>query len=247
MHKAFVVKVEKDGFAGMVLPGMRVCDMHDSGGGHGGVVDRLRSFPERWYSRCFLLYSLIGRVIIFVSSYDFKTYYVHLARLVLTPPQIAHRVGQSEILGRIHVAPIKIGNIFYQCSFVVLDSPNTEFLFGLDMLRKHQCIIDWKENVLRVGGEVSVPFLPEKDIPSHYLDEERNLKQTKTGTTEWNASVQSGGPPSGGAYADVTLRPNFEAKVDKLVELGFAREMVIEALKLCDGNEEQAAGILFGG
>ncbi|KAK8626338.1 hypothetical protein V6N13_133989 [Hibiscus sabdariffa] len=168
---------------------------------------------------------------------------------------IAHGVGQSEILGRIHVAPIKIGNIFYPCSFVVLDSPNMEFLFGLDMLRKHQCIIDLKENVLRVGGgEVSVPFLPEKDIPSHYLDEERNLKQASssgaamtTKTTEKNANVQSGGQPSGGAHAAVTRRTDFEAKVAKLVELGFAREMVIEALKLCDGNEEQAAGILFGG
>ncbi|XP_020879903.1 DNA damage-inducible protein 1-like [Arabidopsis lyrata subsp. lyrata] len=51
---------------------------------------------------------------------------------------IAHDVGQSEILGRIHVALIKIGNNFYPCSFVVLDSPNMEFLFGMDMLRKHQ-------------------------------------------------------------------------------------------------------------
>ncbi|KAG8070395.1 hypothetical protein GUJ93_ZPchr0006g42351 [Zizania palustris] len=73
---------------------------------------------------------------------------------------IAVGVGQSEILGRIHVAPIKIGHVFYPCSFTVLDAPNMEFLFGLDMLRKHQCIIDLKENVLRVGGgEVSVPFL----------------------------------------------------------------------------------------
>ncbi|XP_022716657.1 DNA damage-inducible protein 1-like isoform X1 [Durio zibethinus] len=167
---------------------------------------------------------------------------------------IAHGVGQSEILGRIHVAPIKIGNIFYPCSFLVLDSPNMEFLFGLDMLRKHQCIIDLKENVLRVGGgEVSVPFLQEKDIPSRFLDEEKYSKQAsssgaagKTETTE-NANVQSGGQPSGGARGDVTQRPDFEAKVAKLVELGFAREMVIEALKLCDGNEEQAAGILFGG
>nr|GMC49778.1 DNA damage-inducible protein 1-like [Ipomoea batatas] len=73
---------------------------------------------------------------------------------------IARGVGQSEILGRIHVAPIKIGSVFYPCSFLVLDSPNMEFLFGLDMLRKHQCMIDLKENVLRVGGgEVAVPFL----------------------------------------------------------------------------------------
>jgi DNA damage-inducible protein 1 len=41
--------------------------------------------------------------------------------------------------------------------------------------------------------------------------------------------------------------PDFEAKVAKLVELGFGREAVIQALKLFDGNEEQAAGFLFGG
>ncbi|XP_021679353.2 protein DNA-DAMAGE INDUCIBLE 1 isoform X2 [Hevea brasiliensis] len=94
---------------------------------------------------------------------------------------IARGVGQSEILGRIHVAPIKIGNIFYPCSFLVLDSPNMEFLFGLDMLRKHQCIIDLKENVLRVGGgEVSVPFLQEKDIPTHFLDEESLAKEVSS-------------------------------------------------------------------
>nr|KJB81546.1 hypothetical protein B456_013G149500 [Gossypium raimondii] len=117
---------------------------------------------------------------------------------------IAHGVGQSEILGRIHVAPIKIGEIFYPCSFLVLDSPNMEFLFGLDMLRKHQCIIDLKDNVLRVGGgEVSVPFLQEKDIPSRFLDEERHLKQASssgaavtTGTTK-KANVPSGGQSSG--------------------------------------------------
>ncbi|CAN6450432.1 unnamed protein product [Victoria cruziana] len=107
---------------------------------------------------------------------------------------IAHGVGQSEILGRIHVAPIKIGHVFYPCSFMVLDSPNMEFLFGLDMLRKHQCTIDLKENVLRVGGgEVSVPFLQEKDIPSHFLDEERYSKPQSLSTT--SALGSSGGTP----------------------------------------------------
>ncbi|KAL7217303.1 hypothetical protein ACSBR1_029078 [Camellia fascicularis] len=111
---------------------------------------------------------------------------------------IAHGVGQSEILGRIHVAPIKIGNVFYPCSFVVLDSPNMDFLFGLDMLRKHQCIIDLKENVLRVGGgEVSVPFLQEKDIPTNFLDEVAKQAtssgaQATSGTRE-NSRTQTGG------------------------------------------------------
>ncbi|XP_068642447.1 protein DNA-DAMAGE INDUCIBLE 1 [Aristolochia californica] len=165
---------------------------------------------------------------------------------------IAHGVGQSEILGRIHVAPIKIGNNFYPCTFTVLDAANMEFLFGLDMLRKHQCIIDLKENVLRVGGgEVSVPFLQEKDIPSHFLDEERFSKQglqgsdsapESSGVRQKNDSSNPGVAPS-----NPTQGPDFEAKIAKLVELGFGREAVIQALTLFNGNEEQAAGFLFGG
>ncbi|KAI4366216.1 hypothetical protein MLD38_022120 [Melastoma candidum] len=170
---------------------------------------------------------------------------------------IAHGVGQSEILGRIHVAPIKIGNIFYPCSFLVLDAPNMEFLFGLDMLRKHQCIIDLKENVLRVGGgEVAVPFLQEKDLPSRFLDEERSAKQASSsgtlgasGSADRNTTASAGPASSGGntAPGNVTQNPDFEAKVAKLVELGFGRDAVIQALKFFDGNEEQAAGYLFGG
>ncbi|KAJ4833016.1 DNA damage-inducible protein 1 [Turnera subulata] len=199
---------------------------------------------------------------------------------------IAHGVGQSEILGRIHVAPIKIGNIFYPCSFLVLDAPNMEFLFGLDMLRKHQCIIDLKENVLRVGGgEVSVPFLQEKDIPPRFLDEERFSKEASSsrnpftgmpiqsrfvsakgsaelvgvilysavgnpvasGATATKNDVPAGGQSSGVRSGGASQGPEFEAKVAKLVELGFGREAVIQALKLFDGNEEQAAGFLFGG
>lgn len=45
----------------------------------------------------------------------------------------------------------------------------------------------------------------------------------------------------------VTQGPEFEGKIAKLVELGFSREAVIQALRLFEGNEEQAAGFLFGG
>ncbi|XP_061353267.1 protein DNA-DAMAGE INDUCIBLE 1 isoform X2 [Gastrolobium bilobum] len=169
---------------------------------------------------------------------------------------IAHGVGQSEILGRIHVASIKIGDIFYPCSFLVLDSPNMEFLFGLDMLRKHQCIIDLKENVLRVGGgEVSVPFLQEKDIPSRFLDEEKYAKEASNsgGPVTSGSNIPSKGVQSSGGASDSLMKSlwlqesDFEAKVAKLVELGFGRDAVIQALQLFNGNEEQAAGFLFGG
>ncbi|XP_020266149.1 DNA damage-inducible protein 1 [Asparagus officinalis] len=170
---------------------------------------------------------------------------------------IAVGVGQSEILGRIHVAPIKIGHLFYHCSFTVLDAPNMEFLFGLDMLRKHQCIIDLKENVLRVGGgEVSVPFLQEKDIPSHIRDDERLAQQAPlgqvsapgtSGSGDKTANVPAQAQSSGATQITNTQGVDFEAKISKLVELGFDRQAAMQALRLFNGNEEQAAGYLFGG
>lgn len=169
---------------------------------------------------------------------------------------VAIGVGQSEIIGRIHVAPIKIGHVFYPCSFTVLDAPNMEFLFGLDMLRKHQCIIDLKDNVLRVGGgEVSVPFLQEKDIPSHIRDEEKLSKPTliqgaageSSKARERTPDVPPRTPPTGASAVNPPQGGDFEAKVTKLVELGFDRASVIQALKLFNGNEEQAAAFLFGG
>lgn len=39
----------------------------------------------------------------------------------------------------------------------------------------------------------------------------------------------------------------FEAKIGKLVTLGFSRQDSIKALSLFNNNEEQAAGYLFGG
>ncbi|RLN08639.1 DNA damage-inducible protein 1 [Panicum miliaceum] len=169
---------------------------------------------------------------------------------------VAVGVGQSEILGRIHVAPIKIGHLFYHCSFTVLDAPNMEFLFGLDMLRKHQCMIDLKDNVLRVGGgEVSVPFLQEKDIPAHIRDEEKlsKLASSLGQATGESSKARVGTPdlpqqtPAGAPVANPPQGGDFEAKVTKLVELGFDRASVVQALKLFNGNEEQAAAFLFGG
>ncbi|XP_078154280.1 ubiquitin family protein isoform X1 [Carex rostrata] len=166
---------------------------------------------------------------------------------------VAVGVGQSEILGRIHVAPLKIGQQFYPCSFTVLDADNMEFLFGLDMLRKHQCIIDLKENVLRVGGgEVAVPFLQEKDIPTHAREERlANLQAAgsvpeSSGARNQTPSLPSPARTSGAPSAAPVASSDLETKIKRLMELGFDRESVKYALELFKGNEEQAAAFLFG-
>ncbi|KAG6545501.1 hypothetical protein Mapa_013103 [Marchantia paleacea] len=182
---------------------------------------------------------------------------------------IAKGVGQSEIVGRIHVAPLKIGVNYYPCSFTVLDQPDLEFIFGLDMLRKHQCSIDLKDNVLRVGGgEIAVPFLQEKDLPLNFVGSEGvpptamstpvDSGNGKTVVTEFApAPVQL--TSGAGGSSDLSLAQaqeakkrarspqDLEVKVTRLMELGFDREAVTQALSLCNGNEEQAASFLFGG
>ncbi len=99
--------------------------------------------------------------------------------------------------GEENVAPIKIGTQFYPCSFTVLDSPNLEFIFGLDMRRKHRCQIDLKDNVLRVGGgEVSMPFLQEKDIPVEFLGEEKFANQGASASAELSTAPKKAGSSS---------------------------------------------------
>lgn len=42
-----------------------------------------------------------------------------------------------------------------------------DFLFGLDMLKRHLCVIDLKSNHVALGSAgTTVPFLSEKDLPA---------------------------------------------------------------------------------
>mmetsp|Transcript_7100 Transcript_7100/g.11966 ORF Transcript_7100/g.11966 Transcript_7100/m.11966 type:complete len:145 (+) Transcript_7100:710-1144(+) len=74
-------------------------------------------------------------------------------------------VGQSKILGRIHLADMEIGGVLLQCSFTVLEDNKVDLLFGLDNLKRHQCCIDLVSSQLHIkNGEISVPFLGEGEI-----------------------------------------------------------------------------------
>ncbi|XP_072931210.1 protein DDI1 homolog 2 isoform X2 [Epargyreus clarus] len=79
---------------------------------------------------------------------------------------IAKGVGVQRIIGRIHMVQMRIEQDFLTTSFSVLEEQPMDMLLGLDMLKRHQCNIDLKRNVLLIGTTgTETPFLPESELP----------------------------------------------------------------------------------
>ncbi|KAL4437177.1 hypothetical protein ABPG75_004316 [Micractinium tetrahymenae] len=168
-------------------------------------------------------------------------------------------VGSAKILGRIHMAQLKCGDHFFPCSITVLDQDGMEFLFGLENLKRHQCCIDLKDNVLRFGSTgAALPFLSEHEIP---LTERREAMEDDapgpSGAAAPAPAAPAPAPAAGAAAPPTTAAPSsggsgglpagWEDKVRRLQELGFSREMCIQALRSTGGLDEEAAALLFGG
>eukprot|EP00919_Chromeraceae_sp_WS-2016_P021110 GHVR01050004.1.p1 GENE.GHVR01050004.1~~GHVR01050004.1.p1 ORF type:complete len:295 (-),score=64.82 GHVR01050004.1:97-960(-) len=92
---------------------------------------------------------------------------------------VAVGVGSAPIIGRIHVTKVKVGGSVLMCSFTILSTTDSnggsssgggtagiDIIIGLDTLMKHECVINLKDSVLQVADTV-VPFLQEKDLPTH--------------------------------------------------------------------------------
>lgn len=81
-------------------------------------------------------------------------------------------VGTGIILGRIHLAQMKINKAFFPITITVMEKMSSnndmKFLLGLDNLKRFTCSIDLELNVLRFklgpGEYMSTPFLHEKDL-----------------------------------------------------------------------------------
>lgn len=79
---------------------------------------------------------------------------------------IAKGVGVQRIIGRIHMVQIQIENDFLTSSFSVLEEQPMDMLLGLDMLKRHQCSIDLKNNMLLIGTTgTTTQFLTESELP----------------------------------------------------------------------------------
>uniref|UniRef100_A0A0K8T1A4 Uncharacterized protein n=1 Tax=Lygus hesperus TaxID=30085 RepID=A0A0K8T1A4_LYGHE len=92
---------------------------------------------------------------------------VNIMRLVDTRwSGYARGVGIQKIIGRVHMVDLVIENDHLTTSFSVIEKQPMDMLLGLDMLKRHECVIDLKRNVLRIGTTgTETSFLKESDIP----------------------------------------------------------------------------------
>ncbi|OQV23903.1 Protein DDI1-like protein 2 [Hypsibius exemplaris] len=126
-------------------------------------------------------------------------------------------VGTQRFAGKIHACQMEIGGAHLTTSFNVLEQGNMQILLGLDMLRRHQMVIDLKRNVLVVGTtNTEAHFLSEAEIPTNGLGKDR----------------------------DMAFIPN-ETDIEALVAMGFSREQARAALIKFEGNKDQAASELL--
>lgn len=213
---------------------------------------------------------------------------------------IAKGVGTQNIIGRVHLGQIEIKGSFLQSSFSILENQPMDMLLGLDMLKRHQCIIDLQNNELVIGTtNTRTPFLHENQLPAHARIHSQDPKEVledqqlasalqrsveeaaghppNVGIANKNQAVQinpnpspttssssqpdtgassssshtsqsatsSQGGASSGASASGT-QPKFpESVIRRLMEKGYERHDVIEALTNANGDEQKAYVALF--
>lgn len=182
---------------------------------------------------------------------------------------VARGVGTANIIGRVHSAQIKIGNLHLPCSFTVMEGKSVDLLLGLDMLKRYQASLDLAKDKLIIQGE-EVPFLGEADIPK---EEEQAVVEEPTlpGPAGTSIGQRSGAvlppstpqsqppsaPPQAAAQPPATAPPPSQAQataprinispqaVEGLMAMGATREQAIQALNAAEGDADVAASLIF--
>merc|ERR1719422_2172396 len=184
---------------------------------------------------------------------------------------VAKGVGTQKILGRVHMAQIQIEKDYLTSSFSILEDQPMDMLLGLDMLKKHQCTIDLKRNVLVIGTTgTETPFLSEADLPpcarlSSQVNEEdvvrssakdaaaeedrqlaeaiaRSASESSMDTSESQSSGKAATPAPAPAPAAGDVN---EADVANMMAMGFSREACVQELRNNNGDVNLAVAAIF--
>lgn len=188
---------------------------------------------------------------------------------------IAKGVGTQKIIGRVHLGQIQIGKDYLQSSFSILEDQPMDMLLGLDMLKRHQCAIDLKNNCLVIGTTGTVtPFLSESDLPScarltsgggavaegqgpsgaEPLEDDEALAKAlqKSAEEATNSDNHNESVPMEEERTQDRAPPPAaeaagvnEADVSQLVGMGFNRDSAVTQLRLHRGDIQQAIAALI--
>ncbi|XP_012265610.2 protein DDI1 homolog 2 isoform X1 [Athalia rosae] len=197
----------------------------------------------------------------------------HIMRLVDTRwAGVAKGVGTQKIIGRIHMVQIQIGQDHLTTSFSVLEEQPMDMLLGLDMLKRHQCCIDLRKNLLNIGTTgTETPFLTEGELPEcarlsgnsdKSLDDRDLQRALEDSSKDAKKQKQQDGlnasnspmnvTPSVSSSTSMTLEttvlphdPFTDGTVKEIEALGFTRAQVISELRRFNGDKAQATAALF--
>ena len=147
----------------------------------------------------------------------------------------ARGVGVQKISGKIHLCQIQIESDFLPTSFTILEDQDMEVMLGLDMLKRHQCCIDLKRNLLVIGTTgTETRFLSENEIPNA-------LQEHSNEDLQLNEAISR-------SIKETQASTSFEYSEDLLKEFlskGFKREIIITYLRSYKNNKEQVLAALL--
>ncbi|XP_026272299.1 protein DDI1 homolog 2 [Frankliniella occidentalis] len=168
---------------------------------------------------------------------------------------IAKGVGEQRIIGRIHMMQIQIENDHLTTSFSVLQDQPMDMLLGLDMLRRHECVLDLKANSLRIGTTgTETRFLPENELPEcarltgNPEDAVRQVEKMEMEKALADSRRDTAAGSSGASTSGSGLAPNDtfgEDAVQELIAMGFPRDQVVIELRNFNGDKNSAVAALL--
>ncbi|XP_075252247.1 protein DDI1 homolog 2-like [Convolutriloba macropyga] len=163
---------------------------------------------------------------------------------------VAKGVGVQKILGRAHMVQIEIAGTFLPTSFSILEDQTMDVLLGLDMLRRHQCCIDLKDNALKFGGlNISTPFLSESELPDYAkLSTNGANGSASADDPELKSALEASAMESASSSKSVAKKSNSnysDSDVNKIVEMGFEKSEAIKELINNRGDLNKAVGALM--